>query len=94
LNRRPPFGHEIIDCVNEFPEYFLKVTELKVKSNGGLDPVEVNFSVACGLATEPSKPKPKKQKGRNYNMTDVLTLTSDLEFIDFRRISCVADLHL
>jgi ATP-dependent DNA helicase HFM1/MER3 len=90
LNRRPPFGHEIIACTEEFPEYSLKVTELEVRSNSGKDPVELDLSIECGLATEMSKTiQRKKQRGLSSYMTAVLTHTSDLEFIDFRRIPYV-----
>jgi ATP-dependent DNA helicase HFM1/MER3 len=91
LNRRPPFGHEIISCAREFPEYSLRVRELGVRCNGGRDAVEVDLSIECGLAAEYSKIfKLKKQVGRKANMTAVLTITSDFEFIDFRRIPYVS----
>ncbi|KAJ6618834.1 Sec63 Brl domain-containing protein [Mycena sp. CBHHK59/15] len=86
LNRRPPYGHEVLASVNELPQYTLAITEVEVSSNGGKDPVEVELSIKCGLLVEPlSVPKAKKQKGR-YQMTAILTLTSDMEMIDFRRI--------
>ncbi|KAF7337997.1 ATP-dependent DNA helicase MER3 [Mycena venus] len=86
LNRRAPFGHEILACVKEFPQYTLAVKEIGVSSNGGKDPVEVELSITCGLAVEQSNgPKGKKLKGRTQ-MTAILTLTSDLEMVDFRRI--------
>lgn len=88
LNRRPPFGHEILACAREFPEYSLRITELEVKSNGGIDPVEVNLLIECELAKDSSKSlKMKNQKGRYSNTTAVLIMTSDFEFIDFRRIT-------
>ncbi|KAK0441977.1 Sec63 Brl domain-containing protein [Armillaria borealis] len=66
LNRRPPFGLEMLASAREFPSYMLKITEIEVRTNGA----EV-----------------KKQKGRVYNMTSIITLTSEMELIDFRRIS-------
>ncbi len=86
LNRRTPFGHEILASVKEFPQYTLAVKALAVHSNGGKDPVEVELSITCGLAVEQSNAvKGKKLKGRTQ-MTAILTLTSDLEMVDFRRI--------
>ncbi|KAJ6531293.1 hypothetical protein B0H19DRAFT_1242397 [Mycena capillaripes] len=86
LNRRPPFGHEVLASVRELPQYTLVVKEVEVHSNGGKDPVEIELSITCGLALEPSNgPKGKKQKGRTQ-MTAILTLTSDSEMVDFRRI--------
>ncbi|KAF8205795.1 hypothetical protein K438DRAFT_2014648 [Mycena galopus ATCC 62051] len=86
LNRRSPFGHDVIASVQELPRYTLTIQELGVQSNGGIGPVELELSITCGLAAEQSSaPKAKKPKGR-IQMTAILTLTSDSEFIDFRRI--------
>ncbi|PBK78606.1 P-loop containing nucleoside triphosphate hydrolase protein [Armillaria solidipes] len=89
LNRRPPFGLEMLASAREFPSYMLKITEIEVRTNGGAKPVEVDLSIECGLTDETftSQPKSKKQKGCVYNMTSIITLTSDMELIDFRRIS-------
>ncbi|KAK0196704.1 hypothetical protein F5146DRAFT_1153057 [Armillaria mellea] len=89
LNRRPPFGLEMLASTREFPSYMLKITEIEVRTNGGTKPVEVDLSIECGLNDETftSQSKSKKQKGRVYNMTSIITLTSDMELIDFRRIS-------
>ncbi|KAJ7137709.1 P-loop containing nucleoside triphosphate hydrolase protein [Mycena epipterygia] len=84
LNRRPPFGNEILASVNELPQYTASVKEIEVHSNGGKGPVEIELSITCGLAVGLSS-KGKKQKGRSQ-MTAILTLTSDSEMVDFRRI--------
>jgi ATP-dependent DNA helicase HFM1/MER3 len=90
LNRRPPFGLEVLASARELPEYSLSITEVEVTSSlGGQKPVEVELSVECSLMADHSTAgasKAKKQQGRGSNMTTVLTLTSDLDFIDFRRI--------
>ena len=90
MNRRPPFGFEVLASARELPEYSLSVAEVNVKSSlGGQKPVEVELSVECSLVADHSTAGPskaKKQQGRSSNMTTVLTLTSDLDFIDFRRI--------
>ncbi|KAJ7709458.1 hypothetical protein B0H17DRAFT_1190666 [Mycena rosella] len=86
LNRRPPFGNEVLASVKELPQYTLAIKEVDVQTNGGKDPVEIELAITCGLEVEPLNPsKGRKQKGRTQ-MTAILTLTSDLEFIDFRRI--------
>ncbi|KAJ6490475.1 hypothetical protein DFH09DRAFT_1003499 [Mycena vulgaris] len=86
LNRRPPFGNEVLASVNELPQYTLAIKEVEVHSNGGKDPVEIELSITCGLAVEQLNPsKGRKQKGRTQ-MTAILTLTSDSEMVDFRRI--------
>ena len=79
----------MLASARELPEYSLNVTEVDVTSSAGSHkPVEVGLSVDCSLVADQSAgtSKAKKQKGRASNMTTVLTLTSDLDFIDFRRI--------
>jgi ATP-dependent DNA helicase HFM1/MER3 len=80
----------VLASARELPEYSLKITEVDVaSSSGGEDPVEVELLIECSLVVDQSTSgalKAKKQKGRGTNMTTVLTLTSDLDFIDFRRI--------
>ncbi len=52
------------------------------------DGVEVELSVQCGLLRDVKAAKSKKnKKTKRYDMTLVLTLTSDHNFVDFRRIS-------
>ncbi|KAJ7112430.1 hypothetical protein C8R43DRAFT_1159023 [Mycena crocata] len=86
LNRRPPFGNEVLASVKELPQYTVAIQEVEVHSNGGKDPVEIELSISCGLVVEPPNgSKGKKHKGRSQ-MTAIMTLTSDLEMIDFRRI--------
>lgn len=52
------------------------------------DCVEVELSVECGLVQDVKAVKSKKSKKiKRYDMTLVLTLTSDHNFVDFRRIS-------
>lgn len=89
LNRRPPFGLEMLTAVREFPLYTLRVTETEVRTSKGHNPVEIDLSIECGIADDTGgHPKTsKKSKARSYNMTAVLTLTSDKDLIDFRRIS-------
>lgn len=92
LNRRPPFGHELLAATCEFPNYFLKVKEVKVSSDGGKRPVQAHILVECGLLDELSKSiKGKKtSKYRPASTTVVLTLTSDQNLVDFRRIPSVS----
>lgn len=66
-------------------------------SVGDQEPVEVELSIECSLIADSSVPgvsKQKKQKGRSFNMTTVLTVTSDLEFVDYRRIPFATPLVL
>ncbi|TFK54660.1 hypothetical protein OE88DRAFT_1731974 [Heliocybe sulcata] len=92
LNRRPPFGHEVLACLADMPQYFLNVSEQGVESTGGKGPVSVTLSIECGLISDgiTHTSKPKKNKSRRGDMTAILSLTSDLDFIDFRRISTKA----
>ncbi|KAG2077885.1 P-loop containing nucleoside triphosphate hydrolase protein [Suillus decipiens] len=88
LNRRSPFGSEVLLAANELPNYFLTLTEVKVSPSDGKSPVEVELSVECGLRLDKRvSTGSKKQKRGGFDMTTLLTITSDLVFIDFRRIS-------
>lgn len=54
------------------------------------DGVDVELSIECGLTRDPKSAKSKKlKKQKRWDMTIVLTLTSDNDFVDFRRISYV-----
>ncbi|KAF8350588.1 hypothetical protein F5887DRAFT_939993 [Amanita rubescens] len=89
LNRRPPFGQEVIASAQELPQYSLEIQQVQVRSGSGNEPVEVDLSVHCGLADRHDNVKAKKPKPqrREANMTVVYAVTSDLDFIDFRRTS-------
>ncbi|KAG2362507.1 hypothetical protein BDR07DRAFT_1451114 [Suillus spraguei] len=88
LNRRSPFGSEVLLAANELPNYFLTLTEVKVSPSNGKSPVEVELSVECGLRLDKRvSTGSKKQKRGGFDMTTLLTITSDFVFIDFRRIS-------
>ena len=71
------------------PRYHLKVEETGVyesKERG----VEVEITVTCGLVNtgqEGNKPKDKKRSKKVFDMTSVLTISSDYELIDYRRTS-------
>ncbi|KAF9469215.1 hypothetical protein BDZ94DRAFT_1181827, partial [Collybia nuda] len=88
LNRRSPFGLEVLKSVQELPQYYLHINEVSVTAGGGNSPVTIELSIKCGLFNVQTNPPPKskKAKGRGIDMTAVLTMTSELELIDFRRI--------
>ncbi|KAI6045611.1 hypothetical protein EDC04DRAFT_2888628 [Pisolithus marmoratus] len=91
LNRRPPFGSEVLAAAKEFPRYFLNVKETRTVPGDGKNPVEVELSIECGLVPDSMvSRKVKVPKRAGAEMTTILTLTSDLIFIDFRRIATKA----
>ncbi|KAG2147242.1 Sec63 Brl domain-containing protein [Suillus cothurnatus] len=88
LKRKSPFGSEVLLAANELPKYFLTLTEVKVSPSDGKSPVDVELSIECGLLLDKrAYTGSKKQKRSGYDMTTLLTITSDFVFIDFRRIS-------
>ncbi|KAI6127699.1 hypothetical protein EV401DRAFT_1854086 [Pisolithus croceorrhizus] len=88
LNRRPPFGSEVLAAAKEFPRYFINVKEAKTFPSDGKNPVEVELSIECGLLPDSMvSRKAKVPKRTGTEMTTLLTITSDLIFIDFRRIA-------
>ncbi|EPS99015.1 hypothetical protein FOMPIDRAFT_1031123 [Fomitopsis schrenkii] len=87
LNRRPPFGLNVIAAVKQLPQYTLRVVETSLVSQKTQGPVEVELEVECGMIVERDAAPTKKSKARTSDMTLVLTVTSELDFVDFRRIS-------
>lgn len=72
--------------------------EVKVKSRYALlippkhrptNTEKVRMLIECGLKAEWAKPKPGRHKANSASMTSVLTVTSDMEFVDYRRIPYV-----
>jgi ATP-dependent DNA helicase HFM1/MER3 len=83
MNRRPPFGTDVVQFAKSLPHYFLDVSEKSVvSSDSGV--VEIQLHVQCGMLDNNEPKSMRKTRGRD--ITQVLTLTSDLEFVDFRRI--------
>ncbi|KAI5117308.1 hypothetical protein M0805_005536 [Coniferiporia weirii] len=90
LNRRPPFGHEVLAFVRNLPQYDLTVKVDDITSYNAKKPVSVELTIEC-RALQPSIVKAKsKQRSRSLGMTSILTTTSDLDFVDFRRIATKA----
>ncbi|RXW22343.1 hypothetical protein EST38_g3523 [Candolleomyces aberdarensis] len=89
LQRKLGFGHDIVALASAMPRYRLEVEETGVyesKEKG----VEVEIAITCGLINtgqEGGKPKDKKVSKKVFDMTSVLTISSDYELIDFRRTS-------
>lgn len=86
LNRNSPFGLEVLSAANELPEYTVLISRVELRSSGGKGPVEIELEIQCGLAAVKPASSKAKRKQKSYDMTAVLTLTSDMTFIDFRRI--------
>ena len=74
--------------MKQLPQYVLHIAEKDVTPSNGSSALEVELLVDCGLKNAPDS-RPKKPKGKLIDMTAVLTLTSDLDFVDFRRIPYV-----
>jgi ATP-dependent DNA helicase HFM1/MER3 len=89
LNRRPPFGLEVLQAVKEIPQLELKVVDENVKTFGGEQSVKCTLTIECSAVVESPKFKRKKQR-MALGMTNVLTTTSDEGFVDFRRIAYVS----
>ncbi|KAJ7827539.1 hypothetical protein B0H14DRAFT_2814688 [Mycena olivaceomarginata] len=75
LNRRSPFGHEVLASVKELPQYTLAVQELGVHSNGGKNPVELELSITCGVAVD----RRVRRRRRNRRVdTKTFEITAEL----------------
>lgn len=96
LNRRPPFGTDILASVADLPQYALNIKEIGVHSDGGRSAVQIDLLIKCGLLSNQSaeSKRTKKTRSRAYQTTVVLTLTSDLDLVDLRRIPWVNNVAL
>ncbi|KAL4077228.1 hypothetical protein V8B97DRAFT_1915333 [Scleroderma yunnanense] len=91
LNRRPPFGSEVLAAARGFPRYFLILKEIRSMPSDGKNPVEVKLLVECGLIPNITATQNAKDVKRiGTERTTLLTLTSDQVFVDFRRIATKA----
>lgn len=76
----------MIAAVKELPFYSLRVTQTDVRTSKGQKPVEIDLTVECSIIDDRSPAlKAKKAKGRYRDMTAIITMTSDMDLIDFRR---------
>jgi hypothetical protein len=79
-----------LSAVRELPQYSVTIHELAVAHSTVTsdNAVDVEVDIQCSVSLEgASSSKSKVPKSRHYHdMTYILTLTSDLDFIDFRRI--------
>ena len=87
LNRRPPYGHEILSNVQELPQYSLSIVEDDVTTYKGKQPVKINLTITCGVLDAIEKPRGSKNRARSLGKTSILSVTSEMDFVDFRRIS-------
>ncbi|TFK76347.1 P-loop containing nucleoside triphosphate hydrolase protein [Pluteus cervinus] len=83
LNRRSPFGLEILTSAHQIPDYSLKIDEIHVTPSTNGNPVTIELSVGCALQARETR---EQKKVRDAGMTTILTLNSDLDLLDFRRI--------
>ncbi|KAH9079272.1 P-loop containing nucleoside triphosphate hydrolase protein [Lactarius deliciosus] len=87
LNKKQASGHKILFAVRELPQYSVTIDELSVVHSTSDSPIDVELDIQCSVSWGGGSSKPKAHKNRHFaDMTYVLTVTSDLEFIDFRRI--------
>lgn len=81
---------DVLRSAAEFPQYAISIKEIGVEFDRGKTPVQVDLLIRCELVYDKINiVKPKKQRGCSFNMTAILTLTSDMDLIDLRRIPYV-----
>ena len=78
-----------MSIVRELPQYSITIHEVAVAHTtvGSGNAIDVEVDIQCSVSLDGASSKSKGQKSRHYqDMTYILTVTSDLEFVDFRRI--------
>ncbi|CAE6451269.1 unnamed protein product [Rhizoctonia solani] len=86
LNRRPPFGSDLISSARALPSYSVSVEELSSAANKAANTVNIELLVTVS-AKYASTEDNRAPKGFDARVTSILTITSDNQFIDFRRIN-------
>ncbi|KAH6918431.1 Sec63 Brl domain-containing protein [Coprinopsis sp. MPI-PUGE-AT-0042] len=86
LNRRPGFGHEVLGLVNAIPRYEVQINVVEVRTDGGKSDVQAELAIECRASLGDALRTSKKTKPRSFDMTSILTVSSDMDFVDFRRI--------
>lgn len=83
LNRKAPFGSDLIATAKAYPRYQLSISEKRIGQDGTIE-----LLIHCGLEDHVPVGATRGQRNpRDRDITNVLTLLSpDLEFIDYRRI--------
>ena len=89
LNKKQASGHKILSIVRELPQYSITIHELAVAHTtvGTGSAVDVEIDIQCSVSLDGTSSKSKGHKSRHYqDMTYILTVTSEMAFVDFRRI--------
>ncbi|KAH9945850.1 P-loop containing nucleoside triphosphate hydrolase protein [Epithele typhae] len=85
LNRKPPFGHDILSAACQFPQYSISISEVEVFSQKNA--VQATLSISCGLLQSGKLNHSKRsKKSKGTDMTSVLVMMTDNTFVDFRHI--------
>lgn len=86
LNRKPPFGKVLLASVDTFPRCSVSITDLGIqKQTAANRPVISSLEIRCSaeVAMAFKTTGPRSRPGT----VSILTCTSDLAFLDYRRIS-------
>ena len=93
LSRRPPFGHDLLEAVRRLPRYAVTVKEIATTMRSG-EPLSMALEIYCRLLDDDIQDKPgketKRRTSRFLGMTSILTIMSDLDLVDYRRIPSVS----
>ncbi|KAF8605451.1 P-loop containing nucleoside triphosphate hydrolase protein [Ceratobasidium sp. AG-I] len=86
LNRRAPFGSDIISIVRSLPTYTISVEKTSVVTNHAEGTIDIALSISVSAKIAPSS-LARSSKNFDTRTSSVLTISSDNQLIDFRRIN-------
>ncbi|KAG9128506.1 Sec63 [Ceratobasidium sp. 392] len=89
LNRRPPFGSELISAARALPRYSISIAETSTGINRTKNTLDITISVTISAKLTQSKAN-RFSKNLDIRGSSVLTVLSDNQYVDFRRISTKA----
>ncbi|QRV87986.1 DEAD/DEAH box helicase [Ceratobasidium sp. AG-Ba] len=86
LNRRSPYGSELISAARSLPKYSISVAEKSITANRTAGGMDVNLSITISAKLSQGKPN-RFSKNFDARSSSILTILSDNQYVDFRRIS-------
>ncbi|KAG9103376.1 Sec63 [Ceratobasidium sp. 370] len=86
LNRRPPFGSDLVSAARSLPRYSISIVETSTAINHAKSALDVTLSIAISAKLSQGKVN-RFSKNFDTRSSSVLTVLSDNQYVDFRRIS-------
>ncbi|CED85133.1 DNA/RNA helicase MER3/SLH1, DEAD-box superfamily [Phaffia rhodozyma] len=82
MNRKPPFGTQIVNQIRALPTFSLEIEEISVETFKGRQPVQVCLEITVAVTSQAAA---KKKGFLPYLSISALVVTSEMILVDFRK---------